>query len=358
MKIFEQRRIHGDEEPHTEPSDEEVECPYEKAAKEKVMARYLLQIEKPYWSDNIYMELDMTNLRMFYERALKEYEDIKLYFLVTDENEEVVLTEVPRGRKKKELRIQFEEKCFMTKLTWNEVTAFLEFQQKRIRDIEEVIDCHFDNVKKVILKTHSDKLYRAMKKDQEEQKRMQGGGARLNANTLRGKTDRASIQAKGGKKSATGHLSAQDQAARREVEVEEGIIKNTVKEKLLDDPDLQFENPYICTYKKKLEQLYEYEEKLLIVDKNKKENRRGLKAICRLQGSLTQSYFLWDAQQHKVARKLYYELEGREEEVVSDHQEEIDAVYSELAVKQQRDVARLEEEKEIDKGDRVASAKP
>lgn len=92
------------------------------------MARHLLQIEKPYWSDNIYMELDMTNLRMFYERANKEYDDIRAYFLITDESKEVVLAEVPKGRIKKEERIQFEEKCFMTKLTWNEVITFLDFQ--------------------------------------------------------------------------------------------------------------------------------------------------------------------------------------------------------------------------------------
>lgn len=67
---------------------------FEKAANEKVMARFLLQIEKPYWSDNIYMELDMTNLRMFYERALKEYADICKYFLITDENREETLTVV------------------------------------------------------------------------------------------------------------------------------------------------------------------------------------------------------------------------------------------------------------------------
>jgi hypothetical protein len=68
-----------------------------------------------------------------------------------------------------------------------------------------------------------------------------------------------------------------------------------VREKLGADPDLQFENPYICTFDKKLEQLYEYEETLLLVDKNKKENRRGLQTICRMVGSLSQSYFLWDA---------------------------------------------------------------
>ena len=82
--------------------DSEMEDVFEKAAQEKVMARFLLQIEKPYWSDNIYMELDMTNLRMFYERAQKEYADICKYFLITDENREETVTSVRKGRKKSE----------------------------------------------------------------------------------------------------------------------------------------------------------------------------------------------------------------------------------------------------------------
>lgn len=50
-----------------------------------------------------------------------------------------------------------------------------------------------------------------------------------------------------------------------------------------------------------------------------------------MQGSLSQSYYLWDAQQHKTARKIYYELEGRIKEEESDNQEEIDEIYNEMA---------------------------
>lgn len=70
-----------------------------------MMARYLLQIEKPYLSDNIYMELNITNLRQFYERAVKEMKNINEYFLITKENEKEVLTEIEKGKKKSELRI-------------------------------------------------------------------------------------------------------------------------------------------------------------------------------------------------------------------------------------------------------------
>ena len=58
------------------------------------------------------------------------------------------------------------------------------------------------------------------------------------------------------------------------LEEEQKIIQNNeVKFKLQQDPDLQFSNPAICTYAKKLEQLYDFEETLLKNDKTMKENR-------------------------------------------------------------------------------------
>ena len=67
------------------------------------------------------------------------------------------------------------------------------------------------------------------------------------------------------------------------LEEEQKIIQNNeVKFKLQQDPDLQFSNPAICTYAKKLEQLYDFEETLLKNDKTMKENRRGLQTICRM----------------------------------------------------------------------------
>lgn len=57
-------------------SDDDIENEEEIAKKEKTMARYLLQIEKPYWSDNIYFELDISNLSSFYDRAKKDLSDI------------------------------------------------------------------------------------------------------------------------------------------------------------------------------------------------------------------------------------------------------------------------------------------
>jgi len=104
---------------------EEDEDPDELKQRDLMLARYRTQIEKPYLSDNIFMELNIINLKQFYERARKEQKDINRYFLVTTENEQQVLTRVLPGKKKPELRIQFEEKCFMTKLSHLEVVSFL-----------------------------------------------------------------------------------------------------------------------------------------------------------------------------------------------------------------------------------------
>lgn len=68
-------------------------------------------------------------------------------------------------------RIEFEELCYITKLTFSEVQKFFEMINKRQKDIEEVIDAHFDSIKKSILKDKSDKLFRAIKKEEEQEKK-------------------------------------------------------------------------------------------------------------------------------------------------------------------------------------------
>ena len=49
-----------------------------------------------------------------------------------------------------------------------------------------------------------------------------------------------------------------------------------------------------------------FEEDLFKNDKGRKENRRGILTICRMQGSIAQTYFVMDQMQYKVARKIYY----------------------------------------------------
>ena len=54
--------------------------------------------------------------------------------------------------------------------------------------------------------------------------------------------------------------------------------------------------------------LEKFEEDLLKNDKGRKENRRGILTICRMQGSIAQTYFMMDQMQYDVARKIYYGL--------------------------------------------------
>lgn len=52
--------------------------------------------------------------------------------------------------------------------------------------------------------------------------------------------------------------------------------------------------------------LDKFEEDLIKNDRAKKENRRGIQTICRMQGSIAQSYFILDQIDFKVARKIFY----------------------------------------------------
>ena len=74
---------------------------------------------------------------------------------------------------------------------------------------------------------------------------------------------------------------------------------------MLNEPDLQFHK---FSYEQKVEFLILYEEDLIKADKMRLENRQGVQEVCRMTGSLTQSYFIFDSQNYKVGRKLYYGL--------------------------------------------------
>ena len=52
--------------------------------------------------------------------------------------------------------------------------------------------------------------------------------------------------------------------------------------------------------------LFNFEEDLMKNDKTKKENRKGIQTICRMRGSISQSYFMLDQPDFDVARDIYY----------------------------------------------------
>lgn len=67
-----------------------------------------------------------------------------------------------------------------------------------------------------------------------------------------------------------------------------------------------FESATLYPPQVKIQILEEKYDLLIKADKARKDNRSGLQQICRMTGSITQSYFILDAPQNKVGRKIYY----------------------------------------------------
>mmetsp|Transcript_7650 Transcript_7650/g.12858 ORF Transcript_7650/g.12858 Transcript_7650/m.12858 type:complete len:171 (-) Transcript_7650:147-659(-) len=162
------------------------------------------------------------------------------------------------------MRIVFEEICFMNRLTVDQVLRYQRFLNKRIRDISHTVDSHFEFIKPSLIKEHKDRFERLNKKRKKEGKE--------------------------------GSLQEQLQ---RKVEEQE-FLKNFER---------QMEDIKRFPHGLRLEKLVQYQEDLINADKSRTENRRGIQEICRMTGTRSQSYFIFDSQQYSVARKMYFSLE-------------------------------------------------
>ena len=87
-----------------------------------------------------------------------------------------------------------------------------------------------------------------------------------------------------------------------DTEFDDEVEHAKIEESLKFDEDLSFDDQEIYNYAKKLDQLYDNEILLIKADKLRKENRRGIQTICRMQGSMSQSYFMLDYKDYQVAR--------------------------------------------------------
>tara|TARA_B110000285_G_scaffold218796_1_gene268659 strand:- start:476 stop:730 length:255 start_codon:yes stop_codon:yes gene_type:complete len=56
-----------------------------------------------------------------------------------------------KTKKKPKLRVIFEEICYVCNLTFEEVTLYLDMLQQRIKDIEGVINHHFNLIREIIV---------------------------------------------------------------------------------------------------------------------------------------------------------------------------------------------------------------
>ena len=114
--------------------------------------KYKNLYERPCYSENIYMELNITNLQKFYQKAQSELHDVRRLFKIEDMEDEIRATTPQINHKvvKPDIRVHFEELCYMSKLTNQEVKKYFTFLRTRIKDIELTIDTHFEMIKKAI----------------------------------------------------------------------------------------------------------------------------------------------------------------------------------------------------------------
>ena len=144
---------------------------------------------------------------------------------------------------------------------------------QRIKDIEEIIDKYFELLLPTVLKTMKKGFNRDTNKRKKENKE----------GTLK------------------------DQVSQRKYE--EWFLKYS--------DDVQFQDSKFWPYTRKMKVIVEFQDELILADKNRKDNRSGVQDICRMQGSLSQSYFIFDAQQFKVGRKIYFGIQ-QDEEVIDE----------------------------------------
>ena len=156
---------------------------------------------------------------------------------------------------------------------------------KRIKDIESSIDHHFNLIKQTLINDHKEYFERERKRKK-----------------------KADIQ---------GSLSQQLQDKMNE--------KNFLDKQIEDFDDIN-----IFTYEIRMQKLIQHYDSLILADKARKENRNGVQEICRMTGSLTQSYFIFDSQNYKVARKIYY---GIDDQVEQDEDDDIQGILNKKAEK-------------------------
>ena len=145
---------------------EEIDSEEEKRMVD-IMCKFKRLIEKPYESDNIFVEMDILNLKKTYQRAQSElHEAFKLFEIKNPVDESNALTQPINNKiKKHEIRIKFEELCYTCKVTNQEVKKYFDMMKQRVREIEDVINKHFELIKGTIRQDKIDKIERAKKKE-------------------------------------------------------------------------------------------------------------------------------------------------------------------------------------------------
>lgn len=126
----------------------------------------------------------------------------------------------------------------MSNLTEEDVHEYDGLLKKRVRDIGEVIDAHFEFIKPAIVEEAEERRDREIEKT----------------------------------------FAKEDYRQK--------IDQRLIEHKFANNPDLKFDDPNYYTSAKKLEQLRDHQDQLVRAEKEDLNNRRNLQRICRMQGSL------------------------------------------------------------------------
>jgi hypothetical protein len=118
--------------------------------------------DRPDYSENIYNEFNCENLSSFYERAKKELADFRDVFNL--EPNETIGPELLDPESQNPMRTVFQEICFMSRITSDQVEKYQKFLIQRIRDIEDAIDHHFNLIKATLISDHKEYFERERKR--------------------------------------------------------------------------------------------------------------------------------------------------------------------------------------------------
>lgn len=92
------------------------------------------------------MEFSPENLGKFYERSIRELQDFRRIFYWNKE----IGYEIFSPDSKHPMRTIFKEVCYINRITQDEVVKYQFILMKRICDIEDTIDHHFDLIRDII----------------------------------------------------------------------------------------------------------------------------------------------------------------------------------------------------------------
>jgi len=162
------------------------------------------------------------------------------------------------------MRTVFEEICFMNRVTIDQVLKYQRFLHRRMGDIQSVIDHHFELIIDVMIQDHKDKFERERKRKKKEGK---------------------------------------------EGTLQEQLAKKVKEQEFLKEEEEKMKDVKIYNHEERLKKLIDFYDDLIRADKGRKENRTGVQEICRMMGSLSQSYFIFDSTQFAVAREIYFSLD-------------------------------------------------